>query len=45
MSERSWLEELGPVVEHPEWERPSPVVIEGRYCRLEPLDLDTHGQA
>lgn len=45
MAEPIWLDELGPVVDHPEWERPQPVVMEGRYCRLEPLDLSAHGQA
>ena len=38
-----WLEELGPVVDHPDWQRPTPTVIHGQYCRLEPLDLARHG--
>ena len=44
MADPIWLDELGPIVEHPEWQRPQPVVMEGRYCRLEPLDLQTQGQ-
>ena len=44
MADPVWLDELGPIVEHPEWQRPQPVVMEGRYCRLEPLNLSAHGQ-
>lgn len=43
MENPPWLDELGPVVQHPEWQRPAPRVINGQYCRLEPLDLDQHG--
>lgn len=38
-----WLEELGPVVDHPDWQRPTPTVMHGQYCRLEPQDLARHG--
>ena len=43
MTNPPWLDELGPVVEHPAWKRPQPQVMIGRYCRLEPLNLDRHG--
>ena len=39
----SWMDELGPIVDHPDWKRPEPTVITGQYCRLEPLDMDKHG--
>ena len=37
-----WLEELGPALPPRTWHRPEPQVIEGRFCRLEPLDLARH---
>lgn len=39
-----WMNELGPLVDHPAWSRPEPTVMTGRYCRLEPLDFERHGQ-
>ena len=39
----SWMDEIGRVVDHPDWKRPEPTVMTGQYCRLEPLDMDKHG--
>ncbi len=44
MSDPSWLDELGPLVDRRDWQRPVPTVMPGRYCRLEPLDLARQGQ-
>ena len=44
MSDLSWLDELGPLVDRRDWQRPAPTVMPGRYCRLEPLDLARQGQ-
>lgn len=38
-----WIDELGPPVEHPDWQRPEPRIMTGQYCRLEPLDMARHG--
>lgn len=36
----SWIDELGPTIENAgPWDRPAAVTLDGRYCRLVPLDL------
>lgn len=39
-----WLDELGPRISgQTQWQRPQPHTFDGRYCRLEPMEIKRHG--